>query len=80
MSSLWIGMGRRGAAVPGKAQLRELPQPVGTTGGDAAHGRRGVVRPAPQPPEAAGESLAARVGFPVNTLQRRAHSGRGPVR
>jgi hypothetical protein len=60
MSSLWVGMGRRGAAVPGKAQLRQLPQPVGTTAGDAAHGRRGVVRPSPQRPEASGESLEGR--------------------
>ena len=80
MSSLWVGMGRRGAAVPGKPQLRELPQPVGTTAGDAAHGRRGVVRPSPQPSEPSRGSFAARHGFPVNTFQRGADSMRDPVR
>ena len=80
MSSLWVGMGRRWAAVPGNAQLRELPQPVGTPVGAAAHGGRGVVRPSPQPPEAGGGALAARQGFHVNTFQRRAHSMRDTVR
>src|SRR5437660_10383151 len=70
-------MGCRGAAVPRNAQLRELPQPVGTPAGDAAHARRGVVRPSPQPSEAAAESLAAGHGSPVNAFQRGTRWKRG---
>ena len=70
VSSMWIGMDRRGTAVPRDAQLCELPQPVGTPGGHAASHRRAVVRPLPQHPGAA-EACYPREASPVKDVAAR---------